>query len=123
MGCAFVLIVFLAILLKWLCSKPSMKQWRKGCCPCGEAPTSGSPTAVETQIMELKEMMKKQQEVSVTPNTSRLPVISGGVASAPPSERGGKLTLEDMSNYKVLQKRVYKERVDLINKELGGDIE
>ena len=100
-----------------------MKQWRKGCCPCGETPATGTPSAVESQIMELKEMMKKQQEVSVTPNASRLPVISGGVASAPPSESGGKLTLEDMSNYKVLQKRVYKERVDLINEELGGETE
>ena len=56
----------------------------------------------------------------MAPHASRHPVISGGVASAPPSESGGKLTLEDMSNYKVLQKRVYKERVDLINEEMGG---
>ena len=72
MGCAFVLVIFLGILLKWLCSKPSMKHWRKGCCPGGEAPAMAAPTAVETQILELKEMMKRQQEVTVTPDASRL---------------------------------------------------
>ena len=123
MGCAFVLVIFLGILLKWLCSKPSMKNWRKGCCPCGEAPPASTTPAVETQLMELKEMMKKQREVTVTPDASRLPVISGGIPSAPPSESGGKLTLEDMSHFKVLQKRVYKERVDIMDKELGGDVE
>ena len=119
-GVVCVILVFVAIFLYWMCTKNSVKQWRKGCCPCSEAPAVESTTAVEVQLLELKEMMKRSQDVQVASHASRTPVIRGGVASAPPSENGGKVTLEDLGNFKQMRKKVRQEREDLINEELGG---
>ena len=78
---------------------------------------------MESQIMELKELVKKQQEILVKPEASRLPVVSGEPASAPPSEGDSNLTLDDMSNFKNLRKEVYNERLELIREELGEEFE
>ena len=114
-----VIMVFVAIFLYWLCTRKSVRQWRKGCCPCGETPAVENTTAVEMQLLELKEMMKSSQDVQVALHASRTPIIRGGVASAPPSE-GGKVTLEDLGNFKQMRMKVRQEREDLINEELGG---
>ena len=78
---------------------------------------------MESQIMELKELVKKQQEILVKPEASRLPVVAGEPASAPPSEGDSNLTLDDMSNFKNLRKEVYNERLELIREELGEEFE
>ena len=64
--------------------------------------------------------MKKGQETSALSHASRMPVIRGGVASAPPSETGGKMSMEELGNYKTLQRKVHEEREELINSECGG---
>ena len=59
----------------------------------------------------------------VKPEASRLPVVSGEQASAPPSEGESNLTLDDKSNFKNLRKDVYNERLELIREELGEEFE
>ena len=121
MGVAFVSVIIVGILLRWMCNKPSMKRWRRSCCPCGEAPESGSTSAMETQILELKELVKKQQEILVKPEAARVPVVSGEQASAPPAEGESNLNLNDKSSFKNLRKDVYNERLELIREELGEE--
>ena len=78
---------------------------------------------MESQIMELKELVRKQQEILIKPEASRIPVVTGESASAPTAEGESNMILDDMSNFKNLRKEVYNERLELIREELGEEFE
>ena len=63
--------------------------------------------------MELREIVSQNQESAVV-HSSRIPVIRGGLASAPPSEASGGITKDEIMTYKYLQKKVrkYSEQLD-----------
>ena len=71
---------------------------------------------MEAQILELREIVSQNQESAIV-HSSRVPVIRGGLASAPPSEAAGGITKDEISTYKYLQKKVRKYREQLDNED------